>query len=213
MSYSLRPVTPDQLDNLVDFAKTIYANTDPNKYPEFRISGDIDDTVRLSKFFNAFILPSKFNDYNIRQAYAVYDSNGVIQAAVGVRRWNNLPSWSVSWMLSPSIGVRFIPLFRQCMVELCKIHEAAGMNEFYVTYPTSREAAYSKIMLPFRERYYSFVECTLPARQMSPYALIHSLMGSALHPHEMNLRRYILRRENTSAPSEGGTAIKRINNK
>jgi hypothetical protein len=34
-------------------------------------------------------------------------------------------------------------------------------------------------------------------------------MGFALHPHDMNLRRYILRRPNTEPASEGGTIIGR----
>ena len=92
------------------------------------------------------------------------------------------------------------------MEELCNIHESAGMNEFYVTYPTEREEAYSRIMLPFREKYYSFIEATIPNRTCSPYNLIHELMGQTLHPHDMNLRRYILRRADTEPASEGGVA-------
>lgn len=32
-------------------------------------------------------------------------------------------------------------------------------------------------------------------------------MGGTLHPHDMSLRRYILRRENTEAPSAGGKHV------
>jgi hypothetical protein len=204
MSDRIIPLNSTHLTGLVNFADGIYKNADPDKYPDFRISADIDDHAKRTKFFSAFLVPSSFNDYNIRQAYAFVNDDGEYQAAVGVRRWGHMPSWSVGWLLSPSLGVRFIPMFRKIMDELCKIHEAAGMNEFYVTYPTSREAAYSKIMLPFRDRYYSFVECTLPAKTVSPYGFIHSLMGSTIHPHDMNLRRYILRRENTEPESQGG---------
>jgi hypothetical protein len=200
----IKSLNTTHLVELVEFAESIYENTDPDKYPDFRISADVDDNIKRTKFFSAFLVPSNFNDYNIRQAYAFVDENGVYQAAVGVRRWDHIPSWSVSWLLSPRIGVKFIPYFRKIIQDLCELHESAGMNEFYVTYPTSRETAYSKIMLPFRDRYYSFVECTIPANTRSQYSFIHDLMGQALHPHNMNLRRYILRRENTEPESQGG---------
>ena len=207
MQYSLMPMTLDHLAGLVEFAEHIYANTDPDKYPDFKISNDIDDAEKRKKFFSAFMLPSAFNNYNIRQCYALVDENGVYQAAIGVKRWGHMPSWSLSWLLSPSLGIKFIPIFRSIISKLCKEHEAAGMNEFYVSYPAHREAAYSKIMLPVRENYYSFVECTIAANTRSHYSFMHELMGHALHPHDMNLRRYILRRENTLPPSQGGTAI------
>lgn len=211
MQSSLIPLTEANLPGLVDFAEHIYANTDPDKYPDFRISNDIDDQGKRTKFFGAFLKPCEFNDYNIRQTYALVDENGNYQAAVGVKRLPFMPSWSLSWLLSPMIGVKFIPAFRQIISGLCEIHEAAGMNEFYVTYPTSREEAYSRIMLPFRERYYSFVECTIPAYTRSPYHQIYELMGHTLNPHDMNLRRYILRRPNTEPASEGGKAIRKGN--
>ena len=110
--------------------------------------------------------------------------------------------------MSPSIGARFIPIFRILVKELCEFHEAAGMNEFYVTYPSTREAAYSKIMLPVRERYFTFIECVVPKNERHPYGFIHELMGGTLHPHDMSFRRYILRRENTEAPSAGGKHIR-----
>jgi len=209
MSSRLVPLTLDHLEQLVTFALDIYENTDPDKYPDFKISNDIDDDIKFRKFFMTFLRPSSFINFNIRQVYALEDENGQWIAAVGVRRYNVMPSWSVSWLLSPRVGVRFIPTFREIMEQLCVIHENAGLNEFFVTYPASRCEAYSKIMLPFRERYYTFVECMVPAKSRSPYALIHDLMGSTLHPHDMDLRRYILRRPNTEAPSEGGKAIRR----
>jgi hypothetical protein len=112
-------------------------------------------------------------------------------------------------LLSPSVGARFIPIFRILIKELCEFHEKAGMNEFYVTYPSTREAAYSKIMLPIRERYFTFNECVVPKNERHPYGFIHELMGGTLHPHDMTFRRYILRRDNTEAASAGGTYTRR----
>jgi hypothetical protein len=212
MSGRLVPLTTEHLTGLVDFAESIYADADIDKYPDLRISDDVNDANKRIKYFSAFILPSTFNNYNIRQAYALVDENGVYQAAIGVKRFAHSPSWALSWLLSPRQGMHFITVFRKIMELLFELHENIGINEFYVSYPASRESAYSKIMLPFREKYYTFVECTIPAHTRSPYDFIHELMGRSLHPHDMNLRRYILRRPNTEPASQGGTVIKREKN-
>lgn len=209
MSNSLISLNIKHLPGLLEFADHIYENSDPDKYPDFKITlNDINNTAKRTKFFSAFMLDPEFVDYDMKQCYAVVNDNGEYVAAVGVKRFEHMPSWSLSWLLSPAVGVKFIPTFRVIVQELCVIHEAAGMNEFYVTYPSNREAAYSKIMLPFRERYYSFDECTVPARTRSHYSLVYTLMGEVLHPHDITIRRYILRRENTEPHSKGGTAKK-----
>ena len=206
MPYTLKALEFSDLDSTVATALKIYENADPDKYPEFKITNDVDRATRFQKFFRMFLIPSEFNNHNIRKAFGLFKDDECI-CLVGIRRWGHLPSWSISWLLSPSIGPRFIPIFRILIQELCDFHEAAGMNEFYVTYPSTREAAYSKIMLPVRERYFTFVECVVPKNERHPYGLIHELMGGTLHPHEMSFRRYILRRENTEAPSAGGKHV------
>jgi hypothetical protein len=206
MSYTLKPLEFSDLDSTVATALQIYENADPDKYPEFKITNDTDRTTRFQKFFRMFLIPSNFNNHNIRKAFGLFKGDECV-CLVGVRRWGHLPSWSISWLLSPSIGARFIPIFRILVQELCAFHENAGMNEFYVTYPSTREAAYSKIMLPVRERYFTFVECVVPKNERHPYGFIHELMGGALHPHDMSFRRYILRRDNTEAPSAGGKHV------
>ena len=206
MSYTLKPLEFSDLDFTVETALKIYDNSDPDKYPEFKITNDVDRATRFQKFFRMFLIPSEFNNHNIRKAFGLFKDDECI-CLVGVRRWGHLPSWSISWLLSPSIGARFIPIFRILVQELCAFHEAAGMNEFYVTYPSTREAAYSKIMLPIRERYFTFIECVVPKNERHPYGFIHELMGGTLHSHDMSFRRYILRRENTEAPSAGGKHV------
>ena len=208
MPYTLKPLEFGDLDFTVETALKIYDNSDPDKYPDFKITNDVDRATRFQKFFRMFLIPSEFNNHNIRKAFGLFKDDECI-CLVGVRRWGHLPSWSISWLLSPSIGARFIPIFRVLMKELCEFHEAAGMNEFYVTYPSNREAAYSKIMLPVRERYFTFIECVVPKNERHPYGFIHELMGGTLHPHDMTFRRYILRRDNTEAASAGGTHTKR----
>lgn len=207
MSYNLKPLDEHDLDLMVTTAMAIYEGSDPDKYPDFKITNDVDRETRFKKFFKLFVMPSRFNNHNVRKAFGLFKDDECI-ALVGVRRWGHMPSWSISWLLSPSIGPRFIPMFRIIVAELCKFHEEAGMNEFYVTYPSDREAAYSRIMTPVRERYYTFVECTIPKNERHSYGFIHELMGGVLHPHDMSLRRYILRRENTEPLNAGGKVIR-----
>jgi hypothetical protein len=209
MSYTLKPLEDTDLELMVSTANMIYENSDPDKYPDFKITNDVDRETRFRKFFKLFVMPSRFNNHNVRKAFGLFKDDECV-ALVGVRRWGHLPSWSISWLLSPSIGPRFIPMFRIIVAELCKYHEEAGMNEFFVTYPSDRESAYSRIMAPVRERYYSFVECTVEKGERHPYGFIFELMGSVLHPHSMNLRRYILRRENTESLETGGKITRKI---
>lgn len=202
----MKPLGHQDLEQVTTLASSIYDHADPERYPEFRVGSDINAEKNREQFFSMFMLTPEYADFNQRRAFGVYDSEGIMIAAVGVRRYSHTPSWSLSWLLSPSLGARFIPLFRFIVNELCQIHERAGMNEFYVTYPAEREEAYSRIMLFMRERYFTFVECTLPAKTQSHYSLIRELMGFTVHPHDMNFRRYILRRSDMEPASEGGRA-------
>ncbi len=210
MQYSIKPLNHDQLDVVTKLANEIYNGLDEDKYPDFRVGYDINAEENREKYFGMFMLPPHFIGFTQRRAYGVFDENNQLISAVGVRRYSHMPCWSVSWLLSPKIGAKFIPLFRFMVDELCKIHEAAGFNELLVTYPSSREEAYSRIMLFMRERYFTFVETTIPAKTASSFGFIHELAGKTLHPHDINLRRYILRREDMIPASEGGQAKRKI---
>mgnify|MGYP003342224180 CR=1 FL=1 len=212
MQYSLEVLENESLDKVVELSNSIYNGADEDKYPDFRVGFDIVAENNRRQFFNMFMLPKHYVGFTQCRTYGVFDSNKQLIAAVGVRRYNYFPSWSISWLLSPKLGTRFVVLFRYIVDELCKIHEEIGINELLVTYPTSREEAYSRIMLFMRERYFTFVETTIPAKTTSSFGFIHEMMGSTLHPHDMNLRRYILRRPDMTPASEGGRAKRKQHN-
>lgn len=198
--YQLRKLSVDDLDTVFDFSRGIYESSD--KYPDFTLSplNLADDSIKQQQrreFFQSFLMPSEFNNYSIRQCYAMTDASGRILTIVGIRRWSHMPSWSISWLLSRDAGLRFINTFRHNVRLLCELNEQISCNEFYVTYPASREEAYSRIMMEFRKRYYTFVETTIPAGERSPYSFIHKLLGGQLYSHDMTVRRYILRRPDT----------------
>lgn len=211
MPYRLIAFDQTTLPILLAFVTDVYASIAPkdlHKYPVFTFSKDVDDAGKRKKFYSAFVTSAEFAGCNIRQAFALVDDDGKCIFAVGVTRFENWPSWSVAWVLSHKIGVRFMATFRIVMEQLCKLHESIGINEFFVTYPYMREEAYSKIMLPFRDRYYTFVECVIPANKRSPYRFIFNLMGQALYQYDISIRRYIRRRDNTLPESEGGHIVK-----
>jgi len=208
MSYRLIDLKFNDLDKLMEFATVVYQDAANDKYPEFRFFSQTDNAGKQRKFYGAFTLSDSFIGHNIRQAFALVDEHGDYVMAVGVTRYYILPIWSISWVLSRKQGFGFITSFREMVKKLADFHESIGINEFFVSYPSSREAAYSKIMLPFREKYYTFVQCTVPAKQRSPYRFIHNVMGQNLYSYDMNLRRYILRRPNTEPPSQGGIATR-----
>lgn len=194
-NYQLRPLSTTDLPEIEDYANKIYDNAGET-YPDFalNLSKNLSSRAQRAEFFRAFVMPATYHDFNIRQAYMLTSNNEII-SIVGVRRWTHWPSWSVSWLLSNGSG-GFIEEFRELIKQLCHIHESANMCEFYVGYPAARERAYSRIMLPFRQRYHTFVECTVTAGQRSPYQFIHQLLGERLYTHDMNVRRYILKRTN-----------------
>jgi len=207
-AYELKQFNHTNLQQVLELADSIYDGVDPSKYPDFRVGFDIDQVKEREKFFRMFMLdPKKFKNFSQRACWGVYKNNKLI-SAVGVRRLPHSPSWCFAWILSPSMGIKFVPMFREIVTELCNIHEAIGLNEFFLTYPEDREDPYSRIMLFLREKYYTFVEMTIPAKTLTHYSLVNELLGRTLHPHNMNFRRYILRRTDTEAPSEGGKAIR-----
>ena len=209
-TYKLKQFDNTNLEVVLNLATTIYDNTDPDKYPDFRVGFDIDQVKEREKFFNMFMLdPEKFKNCSQRATYGVYNGDKLI-SAVGVRRLPHSPSWCFAWILSPAMGIKFVPMFREIVTKLCSIHEDLGLNEFYLTYPEDREEPYSRIMLFLRERYYTFVEMTIPAKTLTHYSLVNELLGRTLHPHSMNFRRYILRRPDTEAPSLGGKAKRKV---
>jgi hypothetical protein len=193
-SYELRPLMIEDLPTIERYADNIYLNNN-KRYPDFalNLSKDLTDQQSRCEFFSAFLMPASYHDFNIRQAYCLKYHDETI-AIVGVRRWTHWPSWSVSWLLSKNNGLEFIKYFRILIQHLCSVHEQANMNEFFVTYPSSKESAYSRIMFPFRNKYQTFVETTISAGQRSPYQFIHQLAGERLYQHDINVRRYILKR-------------------
>lgn len=195
LEYRLEPLTENDLPIIENYAEEIY--NDSNDYPNFalNLSRDLTNREQRHEFFRAFTLPASYDNYNIRQTYCLKYNDRIV-TIVGVRRWTHWPSWSVSWLLSKNVGLEFIKTFRELMNQLCSVHEQANMNEFFVAYPAYRESAYSRIMLPFRQRYHTFVESTVVAGERSPYMFIHQLLGERLYQHNMSLRRYILKRDN-----------------
>lgn len=194
MRYRLVTLTAEHLDEVAIFSDEIYKEHN-NKYPAFSTSNSVDNKDTRKDFIKLFLLPSTFVNYNIRQAYALVDDDGFYHIIVGIARFSNMPTWSLSWILSKGTGAQFIVLFRALITELIAIHEGLGLNEFFVSYPADREQLYSRILFFLRKRYYTFVETTVKKHTFSQYSQINQLIGLQLPKYDTNIRRYILKRE------------------
>jgi hypothetical protein len=85
---------------------------------------------------------------------------------------------------------------------IVRFPSSLGINEWYVSSPGGREESYRKIMRFLRERYITWVECTIPAGTRSPWPVYHSMLGYAIHNFDVNLRRYVKRRERMEPDEE-----------
>mgnify|MGYP003343892865 FL=1 len=72
MSFNLKPLDENDINLMVSTAMKIYENSDPSKYPDFKITNDIDRETRFKKFFRLFVMPARFNNHNVRKAFGLF---------------------------------------------------------------------------------------------------------------------------------------------
>jgi len=51
MSYNLKPLDEHDIDLMVNTAVEIYNKSDPDKYPDFKITNDVASFYKFKKFF------------------------------------------------------------------------------------------------------------------------------------------------------------------
>jgi hypothetical protein len=148
-----------------------------------------------SRMFELFMVPESVKGHEWRKTLGVYDEDGNLVMAAGIRRMQHQPVWLLSYVLSTQKNIGMVRAFRSMIMFLCDYHENIGINEFAVASPSTREEGYRKIMRFLRERYITWVECTIPAGTRSPWPVYHSMIGYAIHDYDINLRRYVKRRD------------------
>lgn len=186
MQYNMKWLDMEHLDSVKELSASSYSNP-KDTYP-VALKPD-------SRMFELFLVPESQGGHEWRKTLGVFDADGNMIMAAGIRRMQHQPVWLLSFVLSSQKNVGMVRAFRDMIVFLCDYHEQIGINEFAVASPAGREESYRKIMRFLRERYITWVECTIPAGERSPWPIYHSMLGYAIHSYDVNLRRYIKRRD------------------
>jgi len=151
-----------------------------------------------SQIFDLFLVPPEVIGSDQRRILGVFDEDHRLVMASGTRIVFGMPAWTLEWTLSEISSVSFVDVWKSHLAVLCSHYENIGYNEFYVISPVARERAYRHIMKPMRRRYWTFVETIIPRNQKAKHSLHWSLMSYGSYPYDINIRRYILKREETS---------------
>lgn len=193
MQYDMRWLDVSHLEEIRTLSEETYANPKTN-YP---IALKPESTI-----FEMFLVPDDVGGHEWRKTLGVFDKEGKLAMVAGIRRMPYQPTWLLSFVLSSTKNMAMVRMFREMMIFLCDHHEALGINEFAVCSPADREDGYRKIMRFLRERYVTWVECVIPKGERSPWPMHHAMVGFALHNYDVQLRRYIKRRERMDPDEE-----------
>lgn len=186
MRYTMKWLDIKSLDAINELASSSYANP-KDTYP-----------VALkpnSVMFPFFLVSEDVTGHEWRKTLGVFDENGNMLMVAGIRRMQHQPVWLLSYVLSSQKNIGMVRAFREMITFLCDYHESIGINEFAVASPAGREESYRKIMRFMRDRYVTWVECTIPAGERSPWPVFHSMLGYSIYNYDINLRRYVKRRD------------------
>ena len=99
------------------------------------------------------------------------------------------------WLISDVQDAKFLKIWADMMKYLCQYFESKDLLEFWCVSPVSRERAWKRLMAPMRKTYWTFVETTIPANTRSDYSLYYNISGYTGYPYDINLRRYIKKRD------------------
>jgi len=187
MQYNIRWLNYSEQHLIKELSLRIYANP-KNSYP-------LNLDAKTSSIYSLFMVPPDTVGAETRKIAVVTDEFDQIVVATGVRELYSMPAWLLSWTLSSVSSVAFVKIWQDLVRFICAYFEDRNINEFYVINPAEREEAYRRMTKFMRERYWTFVETTIPENQTTDYSLYNSFMGWALYPYAINIRRYILKRE------------------
>jgi len=187
MQYSMRWLQHGERHRIQALSDHVYKN-EKNNYPNALNSAK-------SSLFDLFLIPANTVDSDIRRVLGVFDDSGHLITAVGARSLKTYPCWYLSWTISEVQTIAFVKIWRDIVQFLCRHYESQNLNEFYVISPCDREEAYRRLMQPLRTKYWTFVETKISSGMKPDFSLYWSIMGYTLYPYDINIRRYILKRD------------------
>jgi len=186
MQFSVKWLDYSDRHVIKDIAKSVY--TKPSHLYPTNLSGD-------SPLYNYFLVPPSVIGSDQRKVAVIVNSNGEPVVATGVRELGNIPAWLLSWTVSSISSMSFVAAWRQTLNFTTAYYESKSINEFYVVSPVEREEAYSRMTSFMRNRYWTFVEQTIPKGTRPTHSLYHTITGNILYTYDINIRRYILKRD------------------
>lgn len=187
MQYTMRWLGQLDIEMLKGLSTAVYEHSKDNYPASLNASSP-------SQIFDLFLVPPEVIGSDQRRILGVFDHDHRLVLASGTRALNGMPAWLLSWTLSDIASAHFVDVWKSHLSVICSHYENIGYNEFYVISPSSREKAYRHIMKPMRQRYWTFVETSIPRNQKADHSLHWSLMGYGSYPYDINIRRYILKR-------------------
>ena len=191
MQYTMKWLDKSDINLLKDLSNNVYSRK-KDSYPH-ALNASVAPQI-----FDLFLVPPEVTGSDQRRILGVFDSDQRLVMASGTRRVVGMPAWSLSWTLSEISSISFVDVWKSHLSMLCSHYESIGYNEFYVVSASSRETAYRYIMRSMRQRYWTFVEISIPCNQKAAHSLHWSLMSYGSYPYDINIRRYIMKRgENT----------------
>jgi hypothetical protein len=184
-NFRIRWLRYEERGDIKVLSRTVYADK-KESYP--------DNLASSSPLYDLFLIPPDVIGAELRKVAVAVDENDEILVAIGVRQMQPIPAWYLSWTLSGVSTYAFSKIWKEMIKFLCEYFEGIGCNEFYVLNPADREEVYRRMMKFLRDRYWTFVEQTIPKRSRSINSLYNALMGHTTYAYDVNIRRYILQR-------------------
>ena len=194
MQYDIRWIRYDQKNLIIELSKDIYEKNSKVSYSP-NLNQAANPNEAMPHVLDLFLIPPAYLGSDQRKIIGVFDENNQLVMATGVRCLLTNQAWVLSWTLSKIKDFSFKKVWQQHVQFACEYFENIGYKEFWTVSPVSRESAYRSLMLPMREKYWTFVEFTVPQHQRTDFSLYWSLMGNRSYPYDINIRRYIMKRD------------------
>lgn len=195
MQYNMKWLTYSDLDLVLKLSEIVYQN-EKNTYPvNLKPASNYD---KFTNIISVFLVSDDYLGSDQREVLGIFDKNENLVTAIGVRKILTTPSWVLSWTISNLKTITFIKVWQEALLFICDEMEKKSINEFFVVNPDKKEKVYEKLMRFLRDRYWTFVEFKIPAGKKISFSLYWSIMGHQLYNYDVNIRRYILKRDHDS---------------
>lgn len=192
MQYNMKWLSFKDIPTIMELSTLIYSN-EKDTYP-INLK-PADNYNEFTNIINVFLSPDDYLGSNQRSVLGVFDDSNTLIMAIGIRKLLVTPTWLLSWAISSVKTASFIKIWRDSVTFICNTMELNNINEFFVVSHAEKEKVYEKLMRFLRTRYWTFTEIKMPKGKKTDYSFYWAIMGYQLYSYDINIRRYILKRE------------------